>query len=290
VSIGVVAGNAVTTPLMLRVHIEVDINGSRGHRLSNTFIEPPKRRIERVAASAATQPLGVEARPRSRPALLLSLAICGVSWAANADAAADSATAPSKPASAATGTAFQSHGPYLKRHVTYTVNRDGTYVREYESIARADNEDGVKEWSQVRVPYSSSLQKAEVLEAYVLTSTGERIEVSPNKIFTQEPYVSQGAPMYSDYKVKTIVFPKVEPGTTVGGAADAAHAGAAWPVQRHRDDVAASSVVRHALHGDRARGHADEGAGRRRGGRTQRAAGRARPVGHECHPPTCRGT
>lgn len=104
---------------------------------------------------------------------------------------------------------------YERRHVDYAVERDGRFVKETESIRRVLNEAGVREAAQISLPYSASLQTLEVVFARLITADGKEVQLPPSAIFEQEPYASQGAPMFSDYKTRTLVFPQVTPGARI---------------------------------------------------------------------------
>src|SRR5476651_1173964 len=97
----------------------------------------------------------------------------------------------------------------------YTVNRDGTSTLDQTRSIRIENDQGVKSYGQISYRYSNDFQKLDVVEAYTTTRDGERIDVSPNAIFTRQSAVSAYAPTFDDNLVKTIVFPGIEPGATV---------------------------------------------------------------------------
>jgi transglutaminase-like putative cysteine protease len=103
----------------------------------------------------------------------------------------------------------------LSDDIIYTVNRDGTSTLDQTRSIRIENDEGVKSYGQVSYRYSNEFQKFDVVEAYTTTRDGERIDVSPNAIFTRQSAVSAYAPTFDDNLVKTIVFPGVEPGATV---------------------------------------------------------------------------
>jgi transglutaminase-like putative cysteine protease len=98
----------------------------------------------------------------------------------------------------------------LRAWDTYTVEADGRYVHDADYIILVRNERGVHERGQVPFPYSASREKLEVIEAYTETSDGRRIPVPADKILTRESPVTAGAPMFSDVKVTTVIFPDVE--------------------------------------------------------------------------------
>lgn len=111
-----------------------------------------------------------------------------------------------------TATPYTSGVSHDKRHVTYTVERDGSYVKEVELQRLIESDAGVRAEGQQIVPYSASLQSVEILQARVITAKGEIIDVQPSAILDQQPYLSQGAPAFSDNKSKAIIFPQVSIG------------------------------------------------------------------------------
>ncbi|MCH3715674.1 DUF3857 domain-containing protein, partial [Campylobacter coli] len=48
-----------------------------------------------------------------------------------------------------------------------------------------------------------------------LTADGQRHDVAPDRIYTQESYSSATAPLYADRKVRVIVFSNLAPGSRV---------------------------------------------------------------------------
>ncbi|HEV7608091.1 MAG TPA: DUF3857 domain-containing protein [Steroidobacteraceae bacterium] len=103
----------------------------------------------------------------------------------------------------------------LESNTAYTLNSDATYVEENVVRLRIDEQAAVRAAGQVPLPYSSSLQTLEMLEAYTTTKDGQRLEVTPDKIIEQQLPQSSGAPMFSDYKVKIVIFPQVEVGSII---------------------------------------------------------------------------
>lgn len=107
---------------------------------------------------------------------------------------------------------YSSGTSHDKRHITYTVERDGRYVQDVELVRLVDNEAGVRAEGQQTVPYSASLQSVEIVKAQVITAKGETLDVPASAILDQQPYLSQGAPAFSDVVAKAIVFPQVSVG------------------------------------------------------------------------------
>jgi transglutaminase-like putative cysteine protease len=94
----------------------------------------------------------------------------------------------------------------------FRVESDGSFRDEVFTQVRINTREGVEQWSQVQLPWSVSRQSLEVLEAYVITPGGQRLEVSADTIFTKEDPASVGAPMFSDNQRRIIVFPQLQPG------------------------------------------------------------------------------
>ena len=94
-----------------------------------------------------------------------------------------------------------------------TIHSDGTVVEVDEVTTLVKSQLAVDTESHTDLPYNSTLANLEVLEAYMITPTGEKIEVAQNAIRTVEDDNSSGAAMFSDQKHKIIIFPKVTPGS-----------------------------------------------------------------------------
>lgn len=92
------------------------------------------------------------------------------------------------------------------------VNADGTFSQSNEVMVRLISEQGAKGAGQVPLAFSDSLQTLDVVEAYTLKPDGTRLNVAPDKIFTQAAPIAVSAPMFNDIKYKIIVFPEPVPG------------------------------------------------------------------------------
>lgn len=112
-------------------------------------------------------------------------------------------------------TNFQPNVTVLQDNVVYNVNADGTYVKDEIEAFRINTEQAVSKASQVPLRFSPDLQDWDVVEAYTTTKDGKRIDVAPDKIVVQQSPESANAPMFDDNKVKNVVFPDVEVGSTL---------------------------------------------------------------------------
>ncbi|QWE25985.1 DUF3857 and transglutaminase domain-containing protein [Polynucleobacter sp. AP-Ainpum-60-G11] len=100
-----------------------------------------------------------------------------------------------------------------KAVITEAIQADGTVVELNELTTLVKSQLAIESESQADLPYNSTLSKLEVLEAYTITPTGEKIPVASNAIRTVEDDNSKGAAIFSDQKHKIIIFPKVTPGS-----------------------------------------------------------------------------
>lgn len=97
----------------------------------------------------------------------------------------------------------------------FRVERSGAYTETITRTVHINTVAGVDEWSSVRLPYSMSRQRLEVLAAWVVTPAGKRIDVAKDQIFTKLDNAGVGAPMFSDTELRIIVFPQLGVGTTL---------------------------------------------------------------------------
>ena len=99
--------------------------------------------------------------------------------------------------------------------VTTHVNADGSDVEIEELTKIIRSQLAVIALSQADIPYNSSFQKVDVLEAYTILPSGKKIPVLPNAIRTVDDDISSGASKFSDQKHRIIIFPNVSAGTKV---------------------------------------------------------------------------
>ena len=92
----------------------------------------------------------------------------------------------------------------------FHVRADGSYTQYLEQQVRVETEQAVQTHSELRQYYNAALEDLEVLEAYTLQPDGSRITVPPDRIRTQETVEDA---MYSDDKVRIIIYPQVMPGS-----------------------------------------------------------------------------
>ena len=106
---------------------------------------------------------------------------------------------------------------YTRYYITYTINDDITHVETYDWAMKILKERAVAGAKQASVTYSTSIQKAEVLEAYTLKADGRRIDVPKSNYQVEVNKGNEkGGPVFSDWTTLTVVFPDVAVGDTVG--------------------------------------------------------------------------
>lgn len=96
------------------------------------------------------------------------------------------------------------------------VNADGTYVETEDIIEQLNSSRAVEQGGQVKIPYSSSLDNFEVIEASTLKQGGQRIPVARSSIFTQDGLISHyGLTSFQDIKTTVVVFPNLDMGDSI---------------------------------------------------------------------------
>jgi transglutaminase-like putative cysteine protease len=103
----------------------------------------------------------------------------------------------------------------MQENDVYDVNADGTYTLSSQLSVRIDEAQAVTQFGQIPLPFSESLQKLDIIEAYTTTKDGKRVDVPTDKITVQQLPASTGAPTFSDYKLKMVIFPQVEVGSVL---------------------------------------------------------------------------
>jgi transglutaminase-like putative cysteine protease len=96
---------------------------------------------------------------------------------------------------------------------TFDVNADGTYREVSDATLRIETPSGISDFGVQRVPYASSRETLEVLEAWIVQPDGSKIVIHPESIRTQEEGTDGGSTSFSDTKYKVIVFPQVRVGS-----------------------------------------------------------------------------
>ena len=105
---------------------------------------------------------------------------------------------------------------YAKYYDSIVVNADGTQDEKVTvslTILRADALEGLKQFT---IPYSTSAETVDVLEAYTQKPDGHKINADKNNFQLDVNGGRKGAaPAFSDQSSLTVVFPEVSVGDTV---------------------------------------------------------------------------
>lgn len=96
----------------------------------------------------------------------------------------------------------------------YHVYADGTARQTMESAIRIDTASGVNHFAEREISYNSTHEDVEVIEAYTLQSDGTKVHLDADKIRTQDD-ASDGGQVFSDTKVKVMIYPSVQVGSVL---------------------------------------------------------------------------
>lgn len=105
---------------------------------------------------------------------------------------------------------------YVYFHDDYLLHADGTAIETRAFATKILRRRAVSDWQTATISYSTSVQKLAKLQAYTLKPDGRRLEV-PKSNFQVNVDKGRGkdAPVFSDIKTVTIVFPEVSVGDTL---------------------------------------------------------------------------
>ncbi|MBL8261547.1 MAG: DUF3857 and transglutaminase domain-containing protein [Xanthomonadaceae bacterium] len=102
-----------------------------------------------------------------------------------------------------------------RQHHAYVVEADGRYVETVETAIKVLKSSGLSFAKDGSIGYSTSIQQADVLEAYTLKPDGRRIVVPPGNFQVSSNQGRAGdSPIYSDRSSLTVVFPELAVGDT----------------------------------------------------------------------------
>lgn len=105
---------------------------------------------------------------------------------------------------------------YAHYYLAYSLNNDGSATESHDWGKTILKERALEYSKRASVTYSTSVQKAEVVEAYTRKADGRRIDV-PKSNYQLEVNSGKdaGSPVYSDQTTLSVVFPDVAVGDTV---------------------------------------------------------------------------
>jgi transglutaminase-like putative cysteine protease len=105
---------------------------------------------------------------------------------------------------------------YSSWHTTYDLNSDGSYVEAQSWSATVLKQTALEGHKNGSVTFSTSVAKGEILEAYTLKKSGQRIDVPKNsyQVTIHDGY-NNASPLYSDETTISVVFPDLAVGDSV---------------------------------------------------------------------------
>ena len=110
---------------------------------------------------------------------------------------------------------YKPSATYVKYKGLVHVHRDGSDEQWLEVQIRVNTQAGVSGLGEQSISFNSTLSSLEVLEAYTLKANGEKVMVEPDKIRTQDDVDDGGGSIYSDSKLKLIIYPNLEIGAQI---------------------------------------------------------------------------
>ncbi len=118
-------------------------------------------------------------------------------------------------ASATAGEAERRTSQVERQTTAYVVNADGSYVQTSEVAIKLLKQVALESLKDYSLSYSTSIQKADVIEAYTLKAEGRRVDVPAGNFQTVTSAGQNGdSPIYSDRTTLTVVFPELAVGDT----------------------------------------------------------------------------
>ena len=105
---------------------------------------------------------------------------------------------------------------FSKYSIEYIINNDGAFIENRAWSMQVLKDQALEYSKQFSFSYSTSIQKADVIEAYTLKANGKRIDVPSNSFqVTVNGGKDNNLAIFSDRTTLTVVFPEVEVGDTV---------------------------------------------------------------------------
>ncbi|MDA8165931.1 MAG: DUF3857 and transglutaminase domain-containing protein [Desulfobacteraceae bacterium] len=107
--------------------------------------------------------------------------------------------------------------PFRYNHVkiSYSVNSDGSFIELNEWSRTVLKENELTQAKTASVTFSTTVAKGEILEAYTLKKSGQRIDAPKSSYqVTSSTGYGNGSPLYSDETTITVVFPDLSVGDT----------------------------------------------------------------------------
>ena len=100
-----------------------------------------------------------------------------------------------------------------KSLVEIHVNKDWTVRQRMEVVNKVETEKGIAQLGEQKITYNSAHERIRVIKAYTIHPDGTQDLVTPDRIRTQDDQDDTSNGVYSESKVKVIIFPNVRVGS-----------------------------------------------------------------------------
>lgn len=100
-----------------------------------------------------------------------------------------------------------------KSLVEIHVNKDWTVRQRMEVVNKVETEQGIALLGEQKITYNSAHERVRVIKAYTLHPDGTKDVVTPDRIRTQDDQDDAANGVYSESKVKVMIFPNVRVGS-----------------------------------------------------------------------------
>lgn len=105
---------------------------------------------------------------------------------------------------------------FEKYYINYTINKDGSFIDERTWSIKVLNERSLESVKETSITHSTSIQTAEIIEAYTLKANGKKILVPKDSYqITVNGGKDNNKALFSDKTTVRLVFPEVEVGDSV---------------------------------------------------------------------------
>lgn len=100
-----------------------------------------------------------------------------------------------------------------KSLVEIHVNKDWTVRQRMEVVNKVETEQGIALLGEQKITYNSAHERVRVIKAYTIHPDGTKDVVTPDRIRTQDDQDDTSNGVYSESKVKVMIFPNVRVGS-----------------------------------------------------------------------------
>jgi transglutaminase-like putative cysteine protease len=104
---------------------------------------------------------------------------------------------------------------WMLNRQTYVLDDKGLWIGTFELERKAHDAQAARNGGRIDITYAADQQTIEVIEAATLKADGRVLAVEADKIFDIAPQVSREVTLYTDHRIKSIVFPDVAAGDSI---------------------------------------------------------------------------